>query len=466
MNPMRCDDGQNCANTSARRNGEKGQSILIVAAGLVVLMLAAGLAIDMGYLRYEKRRAQMAADSAAIAGAAAYEACAQGGQCTDMVTAGQTSAAYNGFDVSNPQVSVAIQNPPTTGAYVGNANYVEAIVTQNTPVYFMRILGPSTTSYTISASAVAYPGPGVGCIYALNSLSLGGFNTKALTTCLVADTGNLNIPDSSYLFDTGGLVYGGTPTVDSTHVNPAPVQGAPAGNPLPYLSTLPQPSEGNGACNINTFVCTPGTYATGLPLTGTAAWTLQPGVYEVGGGGLSISGSGSVTGSGVTFYINSGAVSINGADQYDYANCSTMPNPTFGSTVQLTAPASGTYAGILFIQQPGNQAPGTITLNNGDTCNQVPTTLATSSYMWGVMYFPSAQLTLTGTGLDANDGCSTIPRFTTVIAYTLQLQDNVNIGVDDCDPSGENPTPEAYTYPAYIYPTSLPDPLKDAVLVE
>jgi Putative Flp pilus-assembly TadE/G-like len=471
MNLMWQPDGQNSSGTRATGNGEKGQSILIVAAGLVVLMLAAGLAIDMGYLRYEKRRAQMAADSAAIAGAAAYEACVQGDQCTDMVTAGQTSAAYNGFDVSNPQVSVAIQNPPSTGAYVGNANYVEAIVTQNTPVYFMRILGPSTTSYTISASAVAYPGPGVGCIYALDSLTLSGSGQDDASVqsgqCLLLDSGALNVGYDSYAWDTGGAVYGGTATGVATsdpNLYPPPVPGAPVGNPLSYLKSFT--ASGVGSCTAG--VCTPGDYPNGITIQGD--WTFQPGLYSVEGSGLNISGYGgeAVTGNGVTFSINHGGVSINSGATY--APC-TLSSP--GVTVQFVAPSDGTYTGVLFIgSQNLSGTSSFITLNNGDSCNVPGVTSPTSnwfpstnsSYAWGVIDFPAGSLTLNGIGLfsstfkaDGNSvpvvGCSDTPRFTTVIAYDLTLDGTDNFGVGDCNAI----TP--YTFP-------FPDLIKDAVLVE
>ena len=52
-----------------RRNRESGQALIFVGFSLVVLAAVVGLAIDMGYLRYTKRRLQTAADSAAIAGA-------------------------------------------------------------------------------------------------------------------------------------------------------------------------------------------------------------------------------------------------------------------------------------------------------------------------------------------------------------------------------------------------------------
>ena len=58
-------------NSSMTRGKEAGQALVLAAMGLTLFILAAGLGIDMGFLRYQKRLQQSAADSAAIAGAAA-----------------------------------------------------------------------------------------------------------------------------------------------------------------------------------------------------------------------------------------------------------------------------------------------------------------------------------------------------------------------------------------------------------
>jgi len=47
------------------RHRDVGQALLLVTLSLLVLTGVIGLAIDMGYLRYTKRRLQTAADSAA-----------------------------------------------------------------------------------------------------------------------------------------------------------------------------------------------------------------------------------------------------------------------------------------------------------------------------------------------------------------------------------------------------------------
>ena len=73
---------------------EKGQALLATALILTVLMLAAGLAIDIGYLRYQRRRMQTAVDSAAIAGASALLTTTG---ISDASTAAVNDAGLNGY---------------------------------------------------------------------------------------------------------------------------------------------------------------------------------------------------------------------------------------------------------------------------------------------------------------------------------------------------------------------------------
>ena len=51
------------------RKHEAGQVLIFAALGLGMLLGAAGLGVDMGVLRYERRLQQTAADAAAVAGA-------------------------------------------------------------------------------------------------------------------------------------------------------------------------------------------------------------------------------------------------------------------------------------------------------------------------------------------------------------------------------------------------------------
>ena len=441
-----------------RGTGESGQTILIVAVALVVLILAAGLAVDMGYLRYQRRLAQTAADSAAIAGAGQIVACNAGSvMCQSVQTEAQTNSSYNGFTDGTDQTTVTISNPPADGPHAGDNNYVEAFIARSVPSFFMKILGPSFLSYSISSRAVAYPGPGPSCIYALQGIEMGGPTPIGVAinapTCTFVDGGDLNLNQASHKLITSGTVYAGGYTNGTggfAVVTPTPVKGTAPGNPLAYLSAAP-PSMGAGATPCGLYTYCQGNYPSGIQISGGSTVTFQPGTYVLGGNGLTISGSGgTVTGTGVTFYISDpgGAVSINDNENYDSDHCTaTLSN--FGNTVQLSAPLD---TGLLFIQSQNN--PSTITLNNGDTCNAQ--SINPSSYAWGVLYFPTAQLTLNGTGLDEDGGCSATPRFTIVVANILYPEGDLNFSVSDCDGP---PTP-------FTFPNPLPDPIKDAILVE
>ena len=435
--------------------------------------MAAGLAIDIGYLRYQRRLLQMAADSAAIAGAANIIAGAANINCTgaDCVSGeAGINSWYNGFNPTSQGTTVTISNPPADGAYAGTpntANYVEAIITQKVPTFFMKILGPSFSSYSVSARAVAYPGPGPSCIYALQGgiLFAGQATDLEATGCTVADGGSLCLPAPSYILDTMGAVYAASYSNCSTSlfVNPTPVPGAPAGNPLAYLSNNTPPTAAPGSPCSYTYC--QGYYPSGIQIVGSSSVTFEPGPYNLGAPGLSISGTGTVKGTGVTFYITgNGGVTINNTPPTDYSGCGGA-TPNLGRLVQLSAPTDLTdpNAGILFVQTQ-SQAD-TITLNNGDgitqlgipqsSCTIDQTPLETSSWLWGVLYFPSAPLTLIGTGQDSDNACSPIPRFTIAVAYELTLEGNINFGVSDCGPT----TP-------YVFVPPLPNPIKDAVLVE
>jgi uncharacterized membrane protein len=88
--------------------------LVFAALALVVLIGFAGLAIDMGALRYQKRLQQTAADGAAIAGATNLSF---GG-----VTSGaQSAATANGF-TDNTGGTTCTNNPGTVGCITVTVN--------------------------------------------------------------------------------------------------------------------------------------------------------------------------------------------------------------------------------------------------------------------------------------------------------------------------------------------------------
>ena len=139
-------------------------------------------------------------------------------------------------------------------------------------------------------------------------------------------------------------------------------------DPLRSLPAPPIPSNGN--CSGS--VCTPGRYTSTLSRTTTT--TLNPGIYYLEAG-ISLSGTASVTcpactgGSGVLLYIAGGSVSFTGQ-----------------STIDITAPSSGTYKDIVMFQARTDSNPVKVAGNAGSS---VPIRLN------GIVYVPnSTQVTL------------------------------------------------------------------------
>ncbi len=149
-----------------KRNTERGITLFIVAAALVVLLGMAALAIDLASLYVGRNEAQRAADAAALAGAKAFvdtgftsglvtqavaqniatqRAIAAGGQNT---VGGQPAQIQSGdvtFNFStpeNPRVTVIVQRTSARG----NAM----------PVFFAKIFGVLSSDVSAQATAEAY----------------------------------------------------------------------------------------------------------------------------------------------------------------------------------------------------------------------------------------------------------------------------------------------------------------------
>jgi hypothetical protein len=399
-------------NSSMTRGKEAGQALVLAAMGLTLFILAAGLGIDMGFLRYQKRLQQSAADSAAIAGAAEipYSGCSTG-SCPGATT----DSASNGFTDGADNVTVTVYSPPNDGPHTGLAGYVEVLVTKIQPTFFVKIAG--VNSATVTARAVAYlSGNFQNCMYAIGTSNGGITNNGAVsaTNCGIISNENLRNNGSITAREIGVV---GNKTGSGTD-QPTPKTGiVPAADPLSYLQP---PAAGGclagGAGNVNgttPVILNPGNYCGGISIANTQDVTLNPGTYTIAGGGLTFSGTGTVSGTGVTLYIGAsgGTVTL---------------NPT--QTVNLVAPTTGADAGILFYQNPGNTSTAMINPSQ-------------SSKFEGSFYFPSADLTIKATGNNT-------------AAYTIAVAKSLTFG------------PSAVDFPSNF--SSLPNgsPIKNAVLVE
>src|SRR5687767_9865244 len=183
------------SNSGPRRiaRSQSGQTLILTAAMLPLLIGVTGLAVDVGMLYHHKRRMQTAVDAAAMAGGGEM----MRNRFTQIMSSGRAGSAANGF-AHGGNTTVNIYHPPITGFYVGNVRFVEAQITQPSPTYFMQVFGWDEVN--IVARAVAGAGVnGEYCVYVLdpsmNDAFLASSNAVLNANCGIM----VNSSDSSAL---------------------------------------------------------------------------------------------------------------------------------------------------------------------------------------------------------------------------------------------------------------------------
>jgi len=380
-----------------KRRREAGQTLALVAFGMLTFLAAAGLAVDMGYLRYEKRLMQAAADSAALAAATDVNL---GAAAADAVIDANAVAQAYGF----PNSTVTVNNPD--GA-VNPPNAVQVVIQQTFPTFFMPAMG--TNSSTIAVAGVATIGISQGCMYALQ---VGGTGLTLANPGIVINAPNCGIEDNGALTGAGTLtaaaigVYGAYGGVATTQA-PVMQMAQPAANPMAYLAPPTAPTcPGDPIAMDPVAPLNPGPYCA-ITIT-TVAAVFNPGLYTIGGTGLQITGTGTATvagNSGVTFYITGGAtVNFTGAS---------------GSIV-LSAPTAAEVAGNPTFQ---NLPSGILFYQDSATAADVSDDgLGGSVVLNGTLYFPNAALTI-ASSLNPNTN-------TPVVAQSITVNGNGALNAD------------------------------------
>jgi len=369
-----------------------------------------GLGIDVGALRYEKRTMQTAADAAAIAAGAELT-------IGDWSAAAQDAAAQNGFTNGTNGVTVTVNNPPATASdpNYGNSKYVEVLVSQNQPTYFSRVFGVSSVPMTVRAEGAQ--GSGQNCIYALdkngNPALAVDFLAFVTSQCGVVDE-STNGSDALQCDILAGINASSIGVVGKgvqdflCSISPSPKTSITSpGDPL---ASLAAPTV--GACGTTTtspYTGYPGTTAGGLTISGTA--TLNPGVYC---GGLNLAPGANVTLNTGTYILTAAAMgttygltvdlgtTVNGSSGVTFYNPAGSIRFNFTSFttggVDLVAPTSGTYNGILFFQPSTNS-----------TQAQIIGSTSYNTVLQGTYYLPGAKVVFAFDGpvqyniLDADD---------------------------------------------------------------
>src|SRR5687767_15145748 len=114
------------------RERESGQALIVIVFAILGLFGITALAVDGGNAFLETRRAQNAADSAALGAALARI------RGADWVAVAYAVAADNGFDNDGVSNSVVVNSPPVDGPNEGNIEYIQIIISVNIPTTFAK----------------------------------------------------------------------------------------------------------------------------------------------------------------------------------------------------------------------------------------------------------------------------------------------------------------------------------------
>jgi hypothetical protein len=365
------------------------------------LMASVGAAVD--YSRANAARASMqgALDAAALLLAK------QAQQLNaDQVTQDATTyfnANFTRPDVQNVQVTAAASSSGGTSLTLTATG---AVTTQ-----FVGLMGISTISVSVTSGAFA-SADGLGCVLSLNAAASGaataqGSTSVNLSGCSLYDNSNsataLTVGGSATLSALSVGVVGGVSgntaitTTQGIRTGIGPVTDPYANDTFPNFSGCTE----NNFTAKNTITINPGVYCGGISANANANITLNSGIYYIDGGGLTLNGSATMTGSGVTlvFTKKSGSgwpsVTING-----------------GAMVNLTPPKSGYTAGIVIFGDRNIPVGTTFKFNGG--ANQ---------YLGGAIYVPTGAINFSG-------GASTSTSCTQIIGNTVTFTGNSALAIN------------------------------------
>jgi hypothetical protein len=355
---------------------ESGQVLVMAVLSMTLMLAFVALAVDVGLLFNAKRKVQIAADAGAVA--AALEA--QWGK-NSPTTAAKTAAGNNGItDTAN---QVAVHNPPVSGYHTGSGFY-EVVVNQPNRTTFLGMFLPGTIG--VGARAVAGTIGADACIYVLDPSAPDALTLKGSGAILAANcgidvnsispqamciTGNGNTLDTPYIrFRTPSLsTKGSCNKLPSTpyYTNATDINDPLGGLGGPDTTKTPSP------CGTTISAST---YTVAGNLSGTVCFTNLSGVKISGTGSLDNAGSTSPTtfvfehgveiATGAVVTVNSGTFVLEGANSaYKLQGSSCTGSTPNGvtmqqdskSTLNITAPTSGTYKGISIMQPPPTTGP-------------------------------------------------------------------------------------------------------------
>jgi ELWxxDGT repeat protein len=268
------------------------------------------------------------------------------------------SATLSGGQATLSTATLPSGNDTITLSYGGDGNFLASSTSVTVTILPSIYVLNSTLSGALSLSGNA-------SIQITGLVDVGSNSASALSA-----TSNTKVTASAIQV-VGGVSGNGT-------FSTAPVPGAAAvTDPLNGLA-VPSSTVSQGSVNLThgSLTICPGIYSQ-ITVSGSGSLTLNPGIYVLAGGGLTVTGNGSLSGTGVLLY-NAGSNFPGTGGNFGGITLSGK------GTVSLTAAGSGPYAGIVIFQSRDN--PRALSLSGQ----------AALGLNGGLVYAPDALLSLSG----------------------------------------------------------------------
>ncbi len=380
---------------------KRGNAIVIATAFLPVLIGSAGLATDTIQWALWKRQLQRAANSAAIAGV--YDRVQNDGGT------GQVPAAVNKDLGFNQHTGMALQGgyPIVTfpGDDANGTNQVKVELAVKKRLAFSGIFMEAAPTIEAAATAAAVTSEMEICMLGLE---------KRASKSGIIIAGNAGVSSDCSLFsnsqstnqsiDKNGNPFVGAPSMgavgaiqmsDSWDVNSYHPYSPEIGDPFEDINPSPSDMKCAGKTQGNKWVNTAldenTDLANAVDASGNKAncfsslsvgsgktLTLPPGTYYINGGDAFIQGALSCTACTIVLTNSNPSSDAIGSLKVNAS-----------ATINMTAPTTGTYAGIAIFQD--RRAKDSSSANNQINGNS-------SSVINGSIYFPNQELIYNGTG--------------------------------------------------------------------
>jgi Flp pilus assembly protein TadG len=402
---------------------DTGNVLLLTALSMVLLMGFIAMATDVGMLYRTHRLVQNAADAAALAAAAQMSSDPTGQGPAD------TAVTQNGFTIGTTTGTVTVT--PVIQTATATTGYVQVTVTERAPTFFMPVFNSKFSTFNVSGVAAASYALSVSSNECMLGLSPTGtavpnasnvetdgstnmiYGTTVMSDIATEGSSKINAPNCgvqacgpasevsgsgetaaaiyawgsgditakstsapSYGTDNSGSTIKATPTITGCSGNPM-ANSMPA-NPTPGTCIDPTWMK-NGTAGGAAETIAPGTYCN-FNTANVSTLTMQPGLYMITNTFSTNSGT-TINGTGVTIYLANGAIANSG--NYTYvAGGATPYGVGNGTTMNISAPTSGTYSGIaIWDGNSSSSTPDTFTFGGG-----------ANSTFTGAIYAPNTNL--------------------------------------------------------------------------